>query len=390
MSNSTIASTSSVPNTSRSTPNTPLPPSTTPSGTRVSTSTPVGLPTTAAPTTPSSAAPPPTSNDEPTPAASQSMVVVSSSPPQATTVIVTSTSTPPVVLTTTSASTSSSTSSSSSSTSGSIASSTPLPSDSGGLSSSGKIALAVVVPVVGVALIVLALLFLWRKRKQRRDDADERRKEVEEYGYNPNNDPTLPAAGGMSDDGTYEMREEDNGYRGWGAAPISARKPSNTVTSGSGPIGMAFSDNGNMPAGYSGPVSPTHGSNSEVQSGDPLINSHEPYQLDTEPIGALGAGPVAGNRQDMHRGPSNASSSYSAANRSDASGEAPIPIGNHMAGNYHNEAAYYDEQQQGPYADGSYGAGQPVIRDVPARRNTRIENPSIVPPQGNAGIAQNF
>jgi hypothetical protein len=62
-----------------------------------------------------------------------------------------------------------------------------------------------------------------------------------------------------------------------------------------------------------------------------------------------------------------------------------------MGGN--NE--YYDNQgyyQQGPYGNNDpYGAGQqPVIRDVSARRNTRIENPSVFPQQGNSGIAQNF
>jgi hypothetical protein len=34
-------------------------------------------------------------------------------------------------------------------------------------------------------------------------------------------------------------------------------------------------------------------------------------------------------------------------------------------------------------------SGQPVIRDVQARRNTRIENPSHFPQQ-SAGISQNF
>lgn len=53
---------------------------------------------------------------------------------------------------------------------------------------------------------------------------------------------------------------------------------------------------------------------------------------------------------------------------------------------------YYDESmpQHGPYGDGTYGGGHPVIRDVPARRNTRIENPSVFPQQGSSGIAQNF
>lgn len=97
-------------------------------------------------------------------------------------------------------------------------------------------------------------------------------------------------------------------------------------------------------------------------------------------------GPAAsGNRSDMNRGPSNASSSYSAANRSDGSGE---------GGPYYNNQ--YDSGN--PYgSEGAYGSppgraemsGQPVIRDVQARRNTRIENPSHFPQQ-SSGIAQNF
>jgi len=47
--------------------------------------------------------------------------------------------------------------------------------------------------------------------------------------------------------------------------------------------------------------------------------------------------------------------------------------------------------QAGAYGDHTYGGGgQPVIRDVQARRNTRIESPSMSYQQGNAGIAQNF
>lgn len=59
---------------------------------------------------------------------------------------------------------------------------------------------------------------------------------------------------------------------------------------------------------------------------------------------------------------------------------------------YYNEGMYYDEgmPQHGPYGDGSYGGRQPVVQDVPARRNTRIENPSVIPQQGSSGIAQNF
>ncbi|KAI4117716.1 MAG: hypothetical protein LQ345_002110 [Seirophora villosa] len=250
----------------------------------------------------------------------------------------------------------------------------------GGLAAGPRIAIAVVVPIVAVALLVLAGLFFWRKRKQRKDAEELRRKEVEEYGFNPNNDPTLPAVGGASSNGDdpSEMREADGaGYRGWGTTSSANRKVSTTLSSGNGGIGIARSGSGSDPGGYHAQGSPTAGTNqgSDVHSGDPLVANGRPPTADSETIGALGSGPVAhGNRpeRDIHRGPSNASSAYSAGHHSDTSGEGGA------AGQYYREAGYYDETmpQHGPYGDGSYGGGQPVIRDVPARRNTRIENPS--------------
>jgi hypothetical protein len=228
------------------------------------------------------------------------------------------------------------------------------------------------VPIVAVALILVGLIYLWRRRKARKDAEELRRKEVEEYGYNPNNDPTLPAVGGARD-GAFEMREEgSSGYRGWGTTAVasSGRKASTTQSGPSaGNIGMAYSDS-----------SPSRGP-SDSRSDNPLMG-------EGEVLGAMG--PAAGaNRGDIHRGPSNASSSYSAANRSDGSGEAA------QAG-----AAYYSSQYDtgNPYNDAHYGnvgggrvemGGQPVIRDVEARRNTRIENPAHFPQQ-SAGISQNF
>lgn len=108
-----------------------------------------------------------------------------------------------------------------------------------------------------------------------------------------------------------------------------------------------------------------------------------------EILGAMGPS-AALNRGGVQRGPSNASSSYSAAGRSDGSG------GDGMGMGYGSGNGYYDQYGSGnPYSDG-YGAGgpselagQPVIRDNPARRNTHIENPSHYPQQ-SAGISQNF
>jgi hypothetical protein len=115
-------------------------------------------------------------------------------------------------------------------------------------------------------------------------------------------------------------------------------------------------------------------------------------------------GPSAANNQsNVRRGPSNASSSYSAAGRSDGSGEGPIGVayGGGGVGGVGGGNPYYDQYGAGnPYVDNGYGngggghpvveaGGQPVIRDVSARRNTRIENPAHYPQQ-TAGISQNF
>ncbi|RDW62811.1 hypothetical protein BP5796_11113 [Coleophoma crateriformis] len=258
-------------------------------------------------------------------------------------------------------------------------------SSSKGLSSGGTIAVAVVVPIVAVALIAAAIIFFWRKRKQRKDAEELRRKEVEEYGYNPNNDPTLPAVGGAGSDGPFEMREGSSGYRGWGTTAVasSGRKASTTLSGGN-------SANGAIGQAYSGETSPTQGPGSDARSGDALVGPDGRPLSETEGMGAMGPAASANRPGDINRGPSNASSSYSAANRSDGSGDGPIPGGSYGANYYSNE-----QYGQNPYD--TYGSppgrsemsGQPVIRDVSARRNTRIENPSHFPQQ-SAGISQNF
>ncbi|KAI9750269.1 MAG: hypothetical protein M4579_006533 [Chaenotheca gracillima] len=330
-------------------------------------------PTTTTPTPTTS-----TSSTSTTPPTTVTSVITPTSQPnqQPTTVTLTSTSQTPTPTQNSPSLTSFSTTSSSSSS----ATSTPLTNSNSptaskkGLGSGAKIGIGVAVPVVVVSLIIIGLFFWWRKRKQRKDAAELRRKEVEEYGFNPNKDPTLPAVGGASSSGEdpYEMREDDTaGYRGWGATS-NPRKPSTTL-SGGGPIGMAISDHGSNGAPPTSSDSPNHG-----------VDSAElPAESPTETVGALGGAPVAGaNRQDnIHRGTSNASSSYSAANRSDSSGDGPFAGGAHPAGYYANEL-----EDSNYYA----GGGQPVIRDVQARRNTRIENPSVVPQKGNTGISQNF
>lgn len=194
---------------------------------------------------------------------------------------------------------------------------------------------------------------------------EERRKEVEDYQYNPNADPTLPGSGGG-----YEMKEDgSSGYRGWGSTTLggsTGRKASTTLSGGIG----GFSDSPHSDGAYSDGASPTRA-------------THEPLMRDApegEILGAMGPN-SAHNRGNVKRGPSNASSSYSAGAPSDGSGEIGM--------------AYSDQgyAQYDPYADAQYGSppggAPPVIRDNPARRNTRIENPAHYPQQV-AGISQNF
>jgi hypothetical protein len=247
----------------------------------------------------------------------------------------------------------------------------------GGLNKEGKIAVAVVVPIAAVALLILAGIFLWRKRKQRKDIEEQRRKEVEEYTYNPNAHPTVPAVAGG-----YEMKEDaSSGYRGWGSTTLAGstgRKASTTMSGGA--------------AAYSDATSPTRGGVSDGRSGD--IPADGAYTPEGEILGAMGP-PASQNRGgDIRRGPSNASSSYSAAARSDGSGEG-IGVA------YGGDPGYYNQYGNGnPYAaeGGQFGSpprpaelgSAPIIRDNPARRNTRIENPAHYPPGREAGISQNF
>ncbi len=86
-----------------------------------------------------------------------------------------------------------------------------------------------------------------------------------------------------------------------------------------------------------------------------------------------------------HNNP-NASSSYSAAGRTDNSDDGNGP----HAQSYGYENNYSQYTPYNPGAGGYGEADQPVIRDVSARRNTKIENPTVYPQQGNSGIAQNF
>ncbi|PGH07950.1 hypothetical protein AJ80_07931 [Polytolypa hystricis UAMH7299] len=315
--------------------------------------------------------PPKTTPSQPPPA-DPTTKTPDETPPDATTIFITSTAPPlPPVVNTSSTSTSSTLTSSTA-----LPTSAPQTGGSSGLSAAGTIAVAVVVPVVSVALIIIALLFWWRKRKAHKLAEEERKQEIEEYRFNPNNDPTLPAVGmtGNYDDNAG-MKDSQAGYRGWGTTTSNSRKLSTNLSSGGG---MAVSDSTSNP-GY------PHEMDNGMQHPD---DDRRPTSHDSETAAALQPGVAVTNNRDIHRGPSNASSAYSAANRSDLSDDIPLPgPGVH----YSDDSAYYNDpsMQQGPYNDASYGV-QPVIRDVQARRNTRIETPSVFPQQGNAGISQNF
>ncbi|KAL3959786.1 hypothetical protein ACCO45_004903 [Purpureocillium lilacinum] len=312
-------------------------------------------PTTSSTPPPTTSSTPITSSTPPTTSSSSTPEPTTSLPP--TTVVTetpstTSTAVTTVIRTTTPLPSSSSPSATTSSTS------TPTPNDqagsgSGGLSQGSKVAIGVVVPIAAIAILAILGLFWWKKRRARQEAEEQRRKEVEDYAYNPNADPTIPAVG-LAADNSYEMREDGgSGYRGWGsttAAGSTGRKASTTMSGG-------------MPGGaYSDVTSPTRVANSEARSGEPSLTVH----------------------RDVRRGPSNASSSYSAAGRSEGSDGG-------VYGNGGGGGAYYDQYAQNPYSDQRPQElpGQAVIRDNPARRNTRIENPAHYPQQ-SAGIAQNF
>lgn len=241
---------------------------------------------------------------------------------------------------------------------------------SGGLSQQSKVAIGVVVPIAAIAILALIGLFWWKKRRSRKQAEEERRKEVEDYAYNPNADPTIPAVG--MTDGSYEMREEaGSGYRGWGNTTVGSTGRKASTTMSGGQTGQAYSDT----------TSPT-AHMSDGRSGEPLMDGS--YSPEGEILGVMGPSSANNRGGDVHRGPSNASSSYSAA-RSDGSD----PMGT----SYGAGGTYYDQYgQNNPYNDGGQRPdvpGAPVIRDNPARRNTRIENPSHYPQQ-SAGISQNF
>lgn len=270
-----------------------------------------------------------------------------------------------------------------------------------GLSSGATIAIGVIIPVVAIVALVLLGLWLWRRRKAKKDAEELRKNEMAEYGFNPNDDPSLPV-GAVYADGSSEGND-DSGYRGWGATTASNRKASTTLGSNSRAAAMggatAMSDGGSQ-SGYNMQHSPS-ANGSDVMSQEPLVAGY-PDAATAGAVGgaAIGGAAVAGGARNrhsqavssIHRGPSNASSAYSG--HGVAPSEASSDVPDVPRPYYQEEIPYniYNDVQpgHGPYGDGTYGTqnDQPVIRDVQARRNTRIERAPTFPQQG--GIAQNF
>lgn len=312
-----------------------------------------------------------------TPSADSSTTIVVQNPDQTSTVIITQTTT------TGNSATISSTlplSSTSVPTSGSGSSAS-------GLNTGGKIAVAVVVPIASVTLLFILGLFFWRKRRARKVAEEQRKEDLKNYAFNPNN-PTLPPIGGAAGGDVYEMKEDTSvGYRGWGTSTLasSVGRKASTTMSGGGP------------------------------SGEP-IRSDDNASPEGEILGAMGP-PTSYNRGgDIHRGPSNASSHYSmGAGSEDSEGRG---IGIAYGGPYHPQQQQRHPQPQpssgydqystaNPYAENPYAfapappgarnpvgqnsvdlGGQPVIRDNPSRRTTQIQNAPPYVPQ--PGISQNF
>lgn len=249
-----------------------------------------------------------------------------------------------------------------------------------------------VIPIVVIAAAFLIGFFFWRKRKARKNAEELRKNEMAEYGFNPNHDPTLVPAGVAYPDNQSEPHDDNGGYRGWGATS-SNRKASTTLGSnGRAAGGPAMSESSSQPGGYAVQSSPNGGSDQFMS--DPLMNGHPESGDGVAALGAVGAGGLSRNRSgaaDIRRGPSNASSAYSTGHQSEASSDTP-----NMPAPYYQEEVPYNiyndaSANHGPYGDGSYGGtgAQPVIRDVQARRNTRIERAPTFP-QTQGGIAQNF
>ena len=270
--------------------------------------------------------------------------------------------------------------------------------DGGGLTGTTRVVVAVVIPIIAVALIAMILLFFFKKRKRDKADKEQRRKEIKDYGYNPN------SPGHEAEEAAAAAASSRLGYRGWGS------------TAKSGGSGTRKASNMSSSAGSTMPLSPGNGSSPYSDNsigyahGSPTFspdmvatNGGQGMRPASDELNAApnmqGVNAAAFDADGVHRGISNASSNYSTVTRSDVS-ESGIPTGAQYDGTYYGAAdgGAYDQYLGHPYQQPYQAQGAaaytspPVIRDVEARRNTRIETPtsSHFPQNANSGIAQNF
>lgn len=252
------------------------------------------------------------------------------------------------------------------------------------LSGGGKIAVAVVVPIAAVTVLVLAVIFIFRRRKQRKHAEELRRKEVEEYGYNPNQDPTYPnLSPSLGPQKPHDMQEDNTGYRGWGntmspvgrkTSPAISPTPANNMPNAAG-IGIAYSEGEHD----------THGTMPDTKFDNSLLPENPFLAHQRDSYGAIA--PTTQQGTNINRGFSH-SSSDSAGNQSGGSKEldgSPFENTENVSLNDENNV-----QNPSPTSGPVEMAAQPVIRDVQARRNTRIESPTHFPRLHNTGISQNF
>ncbi|KAF8418506.1 hypothetical protein EV426DRAFT_313669 [Tirmania nivea] len=270
----------------------------------------------------------------------------------------------------------------------------------GGLSGGALIAIAVIVPVVILAVLAVGLVLYFKRRKTNRNVPP---KGPVASGIIGGGGPPLDSDRG----GVYEMNETDSaGYRGWGS---TVRNPKSTVAGSSGypisSVGKTVSDGGYSnpasasPPGYTGNMSELYGGVNAPASpvfpdsaGLLAVDRAAPSPVFTE-SSTIGAIPTfdSHNSGGLNRGISNASSNYSAMTHSDQS-----DLDQRQSQQYYGpdaqdyDAAYFSSGPNMYYDDTSNPP--PVIRDVQARRNTRIETPTSahLPQHGSSGIARNF
>jgi hypothetical protein len=343
------------------------------------TPTPTPTPISKTPTpTPTPTLPPPDTSTTPTPTkptTSSVVTIKSTAPAQTSTQLFTSfvTQTPTgsdpgsttVVITSSNGNQQTTGPSTSSSTNNAVNPTSQASKSGGGLSPTGKTAIAVVIPIVVVACLIIAGIFYWRRRNQNRDLAEERRKEMEAYQYNPNNDPTLPAVA-LSDP------ERSSGYRGWGGSSGLGRKSSTNASSG-------------VPA--SSPTSANYFQDPYNRNG--TMGSDAMDNLAPVAAPAIGIATTTGpGGNNLQRRDSNASSRYSQGALSNVSHtDQPVAYtGNQQ--DYYSDNTYYPANQTSPYEAYNNGA-QPIMRESPARRLTSsTQDQNRIPQQG--GIARNF